>query len=372
MDKNVLVEASADDLRDQIGQLHALEMAARSARLAAVSAYDERELWKQDGSTSMSVWLSAFTGVEQYSAKEEVRVAHALSDLPHLASLFASGGLAWDKVAALTRFVTTETDQEWAERASCWSAFALEREARRHERVVDEQDDALREAGFLRAWWARNQRLLKINGELPAQEGAEVLAALQRRAEQQPKDPDTGELAPFERRMADALVELAGICIGKDTDADRATVVVHVSGLALAGAQSALAGYPPGLAELEAGVQLRLVSIRRMVCDARIEFSIEDEFGRSVGVGCACRNVPPWLRRQVLLRDGQCRFPGCDRTTLLHCHHAIPWLEGGPTNLNNLVAPSAPPTTGRCTRRDGASFRAKMAASGSCGPTGWR
>src|SRR5688500_8905379 len=56
--------ATAEGLRETIGQLHALELAVRHARLQAVAAYDERELWAEDGSTSMSVWLSAFTGTK--------------------------------------------------------------------------------------------------------------------------------------------------------------------------------------------------------------------------------------------------------------------------------------------------------------------
>ena len=33
-----------------------------------------------------------------------------------------------------------------------------------------------------------------------------------------------------------------------------------------------------------------------------------------------------------------CRFPGCDATRRLHAHHVIHWLDGGPTELDNLVS----------------------------------
>src|SRR5207244_4316540 len=212
--------------------------------------------WAEDFSSSMSVWLSAATGARQQSCKEQVRVAHALGELPCLSSAFGSGSVPRDKVAALTRFVTPDNDQVWTSRACSWSAFELEREARRASRVTEEQDEADRESGFVRTWWCRDGRLLKLNGQLAAAAGAGV----------------------------------------------------------------------------EAGVQLRAEAVRRMVCDGRIEFSIQDQFGRCVGIGRASRKIPGWLERQVLLRDGHCRFPGCDRTTLLHCHHVIPWIQGGPTN----------------------------------------
>jgi hypothetical protein len=352
-------KASSQELRDQIAQLHALEGAVRSARLAAVAEYDKSEMWKEDGSTSMSVWLSALTGCRQYSAKEEVRVSHALESLPALSGLFASGGLDWDKLAALTRFVTPENDREWTKRALSWSAFDLEREARRHERVIEERDPVEEFCGVLRGWWSRDRRTVKINGELPAEAGASVLAALERRADQQPKDDDA-ELSPLDQRMASALIELAGISIARDSDPDRATVVVHVSEAALAGASagswsdvSGSCACHPDLAELESGAQLRLEEIRRLACDARIEFAIHDRFGRCVGIARATRKVPPWLERQVLLAHPHCQFPGCERTSLLHCHHAIPCWEGGPTNFWNLVPRFALSITGRFTTRAG-------------------
>ncbi|MDA8045681.1 MAG: HNH endonuclease [Actinomycetota bacterium] len=34
-------------------------------------------------------------------------------------------------------------------------------------------------------------------------------------------------------------------------------------------------------------------------------------------------------------RDGQCQYPGCERTRT-DAHHIIHWADGGPTNLTNL------------------------------------
>lgn len=37
------------------------------------------------------------------------------------------------------------------------------------------------------------------------------------------------------------------------------------------------------------------------------------------------------------LRDRTCRFPGCAATRHLHAHHVEHWVDGGPTDLDNLV-----------------------------------
>ncbi|MBI2237094.1 MAG: HNH endonuclease [Actinobacteria bacterium] len=62
--------------------------------------------------------------------------------------------------------------------------------------------------------------------------------------------------------------------------------------------------------------------------------------GRSepLDVGRRTPVVPPAIRRAVILRDGHCRFPGCDRPhTWCDAHHVVHWADGGPTALPNLV-----------------------------------
>ncbi|HZD96997.1 MAG TPA: HNH endonuclease signature motif containing protein [Micromonosporaceae bacterium] len=41
----------------------------------------------------------------------------------------------------------------------------------------------------------------------------------------------------------------------------------------------------------------------------------------------------------MLLRDGGCAFPGCERPPRhTDIHHIQPWQHGGPTNQDNAVA----------------------------------
>jgi hypothetical protein len=44
------------------------------------------------------------------------------------------------------------------------------------------------------------------------------------------------------------------------------------------------------------------------------------------------------LRELLGTIDGErCRFPGCTRHKKLHAHHVVYWLDGGHTDLDNLV-----------------------------------
>jgi HNH endonuclease len=55
-------------------------------------------------------------------------------------------------------------------------------------------------------------------------------------------------------------------------------------------------------------------------------------------VGRTSRVVTPAQRQALAVRDGGCVFPGCSRP-LVWCeaHHVWHWLDGGPTDLANLV-----------------------------------
>jgi len=76
---------------------------------------------------------------------------------------------------------------------------------------------------------------------------------------------------------------------------------------------------------------------RALVCDAtacRILYAGREflDLGRTVRV------VPPALRRVVIARDRHCVWPGCDRRpALCDVHRLVHWVNGGPTDLGNLV-----------------------------------
>jgi hypothetical protein len=55
-------------------------------------------------------------------------------------------------------------------------------------------------------------------------------------------------------------------------------------------------------------------------------------------VGRASRVVTPAQRAALVVRDGGCAFPGCDRPPgWCEAHHLVHWLDGGPTDLPNLA-----------------------------------
>lgn len=84
-------------------------------------------------------------------------------------------------------------------------------------------------------------------------------------------------------------------------------------------------------------VKLTDEAARRWACDSIVHRVVRAgsailDYGRST------RSVPAPLWNALVLRDHGCRFPGCDRKpSWCHAHHLHHWLDGGSTNLDNLV-----------------------------------
>ena len=74
-----------------------------------------------------------------------------------------------------------------------------------------------------------------------------------------------------------------------------------------------------------------------ITCDGLLT-PVFHENGVPISVGRTQRIVPERTRKQVLLRDGACRVPGCGATHHLDIHHIIHWSDHGPTDTWNLVA----------------------------------
>jgi hypothetical protein len=320
---------TSGDLTDTLDRATAVMVAASAEALRVVAAFDRGGLWRRDGATSMSSWLAGRYGLAWGTAREWVRVAHALEGLPRIAGAYAGGRLSWDQLRPLTRFATPENDEFWAGRAPGLRPWTLHREAARHDRQRRARTEEARRLRSVSFHWDPDLPLLYLEAALPAEEGTAVQGALERRAEEVvvADRPDS----PQEARLADALVEL--VTGGTQGEAPPPTVVIHAGADVLAGGEPSDG---PVLAETEDGRGLPAEAVRRLACDGRIEWVLESG-GRPVGVGRRGRTVPGHLARLLRHRDRACRFPGCERRRWLKAHHLVHWASGGTTDLDNLV-----------------------------------
>ena len=310
--------------------LYAAECAARADRLVLLADLDDSRVWEPNGYASMNQWLVDQHGVSQATAAQWLRVGHALRDLPELHKKFRSGELSWDKAKAATRLAANSTDTAVADLATSSSATELAREAHRIRR--EEFGDAHGDR-YLKWWWDDTRPVLHIEGRLPDAQGVVVAKALDLITQERLPDPRYERAdhiwEHYEARCADALYRMASQALGADSAPDKATVLVHVDAAELA------AGV--GYGSVPEGPVLIPDTVLRFACDARIQAVVEGEDSQTIGIGRVSRSIPPWLRRQILDRDGGCAFPGCGRIRWVHIHHIKHWAHGGPTDPDNLV-----------------------------------
>jgi hypothetical protein len=307
--------------------------------LELLAEADRRESWRDQGAQDVCHWVSIRYGISMWKAARWVEAGRSLPSLPMVAKALASGKLGIDHVVELCRFATPETEQRLIAWASERSSGAVRRRAdlerrRSRDEVVQAERDR-----WLRTWTTADGLHVGIEAQLPADQGATVELALTRLAEHMPDRPNDVEpgprRAPSEVRKADALVQLCSGRLAADPDRDRATVVVHVDARTLSAVGPRLEAAPN--AEAETGHVLAPATAQRLLCDARMQVSIDDTAGVPLTLGRVTRTPSAAMVRALRRRDRTCRFPGCDRRRYTDAHHIVWWSRGGRTDLSNLV-----------------------------------
>ena len=93
-----------------------------------------------------------------------------------------------------------------------------------------------------------------------------------------------------------------------------------------------------GTATLEGGALLSAAAARRIACDCGVVPVVMGGQSVPLDVGRTRRLVTPKQRVALNTRDKGCAFPNCGRPARwADAHHIQHWLDGGPTDLNNLV-----------------------------------
>jgi hypothetical protein len=333
-------------LESEITELAAHVNAATCRWLCLVGEFDRREAWGEWGCKTCAAWLSWRCGLGPAAAREQLRVARCLAELPAVREVFGRGELSYSQVRALTRIATAETEADLVELALHATASQLEVIVRAYRGVLEVNlggEDAEHRRRFVRCEHDDDGSLL-ISARLPAEEGALVMAALEAGRDalrsvgaesasaETTQNGDTGERAGASN--ADALVLMANSLLASGPaerpGGDRHQVVVHVEVAALTADDASAA------CQLEQGSALHPETARRLACDASLVRIIERD-GRPLSVGRKTRSVPPALRRALHSRDRTCRFPGCSQRRFLHAHHIAHWARGGRTDLANLI-----------------------------------
>ena len=387
---------SVAQLEARICELAGHLTAATCRFLELVADFDARQGWASWEMPSCAAWLSWKCQIAPGTAREHVRVARALPDLPLIRAEFAAARLSYAKVRALSRIATADNEEDLAQMAIPMTAGQLERFARAHRRVTDADGARARSRRQLRWGWVDDHEF-SFRGQLPPEQAAVVLQALRAAMDdlEHPHD-DHGDvpaetraealarrdqrdgtawdqpLPPPRRKedtesLADALVGIcAGYLAGRAAQADNPDtyqVIIHAGTAAVTGApehgdvpaetRKALAAlaetvplltFPeshpawPQRCHLEDGAALSPATLQTIACNATLSAMLHDADGTVLNAGRRTRKPSAALRRAVRERDRhRCRYPGCE-SRRVDAHHIRFWSNGGETRLGNLIS----------------------------------
>ena len=322
-------ESSNDQVDEALAHFYGLSSAGLAHVCELILEVDARQSWMTDGARSLVDWVAARLRVRDDTARQLVRVARRLEDLPVLSARFGVGDLSLDQVDAISRMATADTEQGLIEEALGLSNAVLDRKARRANPPSREDE---REAHRMRALWI--QRTLDgvsgtLTAHLPHLDLEIVETAIRDKADKMGPDPETGLFDPYPLRMADGLVEVCATT-GDQTTTSPPQITVFAD-------LEALTTIDSGVTELGSGTLIPNETARRLSCDCVLETVITDG-SQVVGVGRNSRTIPGWLRRLIHHRDGgRCQFHGCGNQGWLQVHHIRHWSLGGATDLDNLI-----------------------------------
>jgi Domain of unknown function (DUF222) len=180
---------SIEELASQITELGGHLNAANYRFLVLIAEFDRREGWVDNATPSCAHWLNWKCGIDLGAAREKVRTARALENLPKISAAMALGELGYSKARALTRVACAGTEE-------CLLSIALHGTAEhvettvRHFRRCLEAEELSREAQqqknrSVHYNWDDDGSLV-LKARLPAETGALVLKALEAALQESP------------------------------------------------------------------------------------------------------------------------------------------------------------------------------------------
>src|SRR5215475_1130214 len=283
------------------------EYARHRASLDAAEAFDllraeQLKLHVLHGFVSMYEYMERVLGYGPHAARERMRVARTLAQLPQTTAALARGELTYSAVRELTRVATTETEASWLAATEGMAAHQIERLVAGHQPGDQPEDPTHPDL---------RPRMVRI--DLPPevyalwQQARSVIAA-ERGAE-----------------LSDAdFVET--LCRGAITPGTGAAGPAH---------QIAYQQCPDCRRVTQNGagreIDIRPEVFERASCDAKDLGSLDASTPER-----ATSTVTPRLREQVFARDHhRCTVPGCRSARSLDIHHIQ--AQGGKHELWNIT-----------------------------------
>ena len=168
-------------LGDRIAELAAGINAAEAQMMTLIADFDRRGGWKGDFG-SCAEWLAWRIGIKIGPARERVRAARALENLPQTAGALREGSISYAKVRALTRVATPESEAKLLEFARAGSAANLEQMVRMWKKLSRDEEltaEQARRRSRTFSVFVDGDGMYVVKGRLEPEVGAVLMRAVE-------------------------------------------------------------------------------------------------------------------------------------------------------------------------------------------------
>ena len=326
-----LQDMSLDQLENEITELAGHINAATCRWLLLVGELDRREGWLEWGCKSCAHWLSLRCGIGLTAARQQVKVARALPQLPQIRGSFSRGELSYSQVRALTR--GHPGHRGGPARGGTARHAQLEALVRSYRGVLARElgpvNDAYRNRFVIYAHeddgrWCRTPGCQRRRGARPRRPGSGDGSA----CDDAPKTIPRNRCAPA--RPTGSCGWRKRSCIRPHAGFGRLSCRSWWCTSTRPRRRRRGRRLPRGWR-----APLHPETARRLGCDSSVVRILERD-GRPLP-WAAGREPSRGSRGPLGSRDGGCRFPGCTEQRFVDAHHIQHWAHGGRSELGNLV-----------------------------------
>ena len=306
--------------------------------------YDISGHWARSGAVTCSRWAADVLEVETSTAREWLRVGHALRELSEIGAAFADGRLSYAKVRTLTRVAVDHPDRqgELIELACGCTASQLGAQLARWtgaEEDEEERDRRHRREMFLSARTEPDGATL-ITMRLPPLDGARVMASIDARVHRGRKvDPPASTTEGDLDAAADAPAPRS--VAPRPTLAQRRAValvdLLTEDGLQRPAGVELLVHLRGDGAFLSDGTPIADHLVERLAPAAFFRALVYDAERRPINASARQRRPTIRQQRVVAERDGyRCAEEGCNATEFLEFDHEPPFEISRRTVVDEL------------------------------------
>ena len=315
-------------------------------RTIGVGQVERTNGWKGQGAKNISEWLSIETDCAHYEAQSVVVLAGQLQHLPVTQAALRSGTLSGTQAVEVARGASVAPNTETqllnlAQHATVRDlrdatnrvVAAATDEAERHKRI--HKNRCLKT-------WTDQDGAFNLKGQMTVANGALVMAALKPIQDEIFKAArKSGAHERPEAYAADALMALCEKASASDSGSGANTIKttrpqavinirVDIDALKRGHTEHGEVCEIPGVGPIPVSTATEYLGdafLKLLVLDG-VEIKTVAHMGRY---------IPAPLRTAVEERDRVCQVPKCDMAMGLEMDHIVPFAEGGPASLENLV-----------------------------------